>query len=489
MADEPSLPSLPRGLAPNFYSNTGRPGKRARLSSAPASSDPPLFSSDDDPSAENYSDPKRRQKMKYRGPWYKQEPDNSSSNQGERKGKRTLERQFDSGVWLGSDSTDDDTDYDFLKGASVPSFLAKGLPMAMRPSPLRSRIIIPSTEYPSQEDLARRQIQQCLEEGNEDVDLSGKGLTSLSNAAIRPLASFSSVPVLTQGAYQTLLPKLRIFLARNELKRLPGEIFNLENLSVLSVRSNELEELPAAISRLRRLTELNASNNSLRWLPFEMLELLSCPSRIKILHLHPNPFYELPASDGNTSSLPPVEVVSDQRTWGSKTCDNPEHDHARHSEWRRRFKCRSQVKFFDIHGSQVKGPEAPAARPASNTPSLLELCVKTWADTPNMPNLDEYMNGDYPEKLQHLLDDARNLRETEAPGRKCTICERRFVIPRTEWIEWWQIEQSPSGPVTSEETVRPRDIIESQLPFMRRGCSWRCVPAKRHEGGPLVPED
>lgn len=278
-------------------------------------------------------------------------------------------------------------------------------------------------------------------------------------------------------------------MARNELKRLSGEIFNLENLSVLSVRSNELEELPAAINRLRRLTELNASNNALRWLPFEMLELLSCPSRIKILHLHPNPFLEPSAYDGSTDSSPPVEVVSDQRTWGSKTCDNPEHDHARHSEWRRRFKCRSHVKFFDIHGSPVKGPEAPTARPASNTPSLLELCVKTWADTPNMPNLDEYLNGDYPEKLQHLMDDARTLRETEAPGRKCTICERRFVIPRTEWIEWWEIEQSPSGPVTSEETVRPRDIIESQLPFMRRGCSWRCVPAKRHEGKPPMAED
>jgi hypothetical protein len=171
MAGEPSLPSLPSGLAPSFYNNTGR-GKRARLSSAPISSDPPLFSSDDDPSAENYEDPKRRQKMRYRGPWYKQEPDNSASNQGERKGKRTLERQFDSGVWLGSDSTDEDADYDFLKGATVPPFLAKGLPMAMRPSPLRSRVIIPSAEYPSQEDQARQHIQQCLEEGNEDVDLS-----------------------------------------------------------------------------------------------------------------------------------------------------------------------------------------------------------------------------------------------------------------------------------------------------------------------------
>lgn len=275
-------------------------------------------------------------------------------------------------------------------------------------------------------------------------------------------------------------------MARNELKRLPGEIFNLENLSVLSVRSNELTELPTSINRLRRLTELNASNNALRTLPFELLELLSCPSRIKILHLHPNPFHEPSTSDDVTETGLPVEVVSDERTWGSKTCDNPEHDHARHSEWRRRFKCRSPVKFFDLHGSPVKAPEAPTARPASNTPSLLELCVKTWADTPNIPNLNEYLSGDYPEKLQHLLDDARHLRETEVPGRRCTICERRFVVPRTEWIEWWEIEQSPAGKVTSEETVRPRDVIESQLPFMRRGCSWKCVPPKR---GPPVAED
>lgn len=270
---------------------------------------------------------------------------------------------------------------------------------------------------------------------------------------------------------------------------MPGEIFNLENLSVLSVRNNELEELPAAINRLKRLTELNAANNALRWLPFELLELLSCPSRIKILHLHPNPFYEPPTPDDTTASQLPVEALDDERTWGSKTCDNPDHDHARHSEWRRRFKCRSPVKFFDIHGSPVKGPEAPAARPASNALSLLELCVKTWADTPNMPNLDEYLDGDYPEKLQHVLDDARGLREMEAPGRKCTICDRRFVIPRTEWIEWWEIEQSPAGKVTSEETVRPRDVIESQLPFMRRGCSWRCVPAGRLEGEPVVTGD
>ena len=178
MAEEPSLPLLPTGLVSNSSFNGRRPTKRARLhdTSPAASSDPPLFSSDDDPSADNYSNPKRRQKMKYRGPWFKQEPDSasSSSQPGERKAKRTFERQFDSAVWLGSDGTDgtdDDTDYEFLKNAPVPPFLAKGLPMAMRPSPLRTRIIS-SRKYPSQEDVARQQIEKCLDDGVEDIDLS-----------------------------------------------------------------------------------------------------------------------------------------------------------------------------------------------------------------------------------------------------------------------------------------------------------------------------
>lgn len=173
MAEEPSLPSLPSGLAPSSFFDRGRSGKRGRLTSTspPFSSDPPLFSSDDDPSAENYSDPKRRQKRKYRGPWYRQEPENAAFQQGERKGKRTLQRQFDSGIWLGSDETDEDTDLDFLNNAQVPAFLAKGLPVAMRPSPLRSRIT-PSAEYLSPEERARQHIEECLENGKEDVDLS-----------------------------------------------------------------------------------------------------------------------------------------------------------------------------------------------------------------------------------------------------------------------------------------------------------------------------
>lgn len=351
---------------------------------------------------------------------------------------------------------------------------------------------------------------------------SARGLTSLSNAMIKPLASFSSVPSLSQGAsYQNLLPTLRIYLASNELKDLPGEIFNLEHLGVLSLRNNELEQLPSAIGRLRYLTELNISNNAFRWLPYELLELLPCTSNLKILHLHPNPFYEPYASDDDTRSLslsPPGQPMEDpemNRRRGSISCVDPEHDHSAQPQRKAKYKCRSYVRFFDIDGGLLKGPPltkgpdgsmlrlsnlpgcsrpratkgrdiqvappddvpvAPRTYLPSKAPSLVELCVKAWAKTPNMPNLYEYQHGDHPEKLQALLESARDLRETEAVERKCTICERRFVIPRTEWIEWWEIGQGLTGPAAVKIAGNRRDMIESQVPLMRRGCSWRCLP-------------
>jgi len=352
---------------------------------------------------------------------------------------------------------------------------------------------------------------------------------------IRPLASFSSMPTFSQGAsYQNLLPALRIYLASNQLRDVPGEIFNLEHLSVLSLRNNELEQLPAAIGRLHCLTELNVSNNAFRWLPYELLDLLSCPSNLKILHLHPNPFYEPYASDDDARSLslsPPGPLVEDPE---SKTirdticCVDPEHDHSTKAEWKARLKCRSYVRFLDIDGMLLKGPQltkgpdgsalrlsnlpgcsrpratrgrdiqvappddipkAPTTWPASLAPSLVELCVKSWAKTPNMPNLHEYYDGGHPEKLSSLLEGARTLREAEATERKCTTCKRSFVIARTEWIEWWEIERSTSREQNGIAAIRTaanrRDVIESMVPLMRRGCSWRCLPDQVNFGAGL----
>jgi hypothetical protein len=165
MEEEPSLPRLSWNPAAESISHN-RPHKRARLSSPPVfSSDPAVFSSDDDPSADNYTPGRRKQR--YRGPWFRQQLASDSQEPQEcenpKKGKRTFERQFDSGVWLGSDGTDVDEATEGFESINDTWNLSVRQSRATQTS---------KDESPSPEELARGQIDLCLEEGNESIDLS-----------------------------------------------------------------------------------------------------------------------------------------------------------------------------------------------------------------------------------------------------------------------------------------------------------------------------
>jgi hypothetical protein len=356
-----------------------------------------------------------------------------------------------------------------------------------------------------------------------------RALSELSNTAIRPLASFAPIPSFSQGSsYQNLVPNLKIFLSSNSLTRVPGEIFNLENLVVLSLRNNELEELPGAIGKLDRLHELNVSNNRLRCLPYELLALLEGPTELRMLHIHPNPFFQAHIPDeGGKSQLLSVSCGNEEHIGRHRREDGiidafTDYNHRKtHKEWRLQYKCRSHIRFLDIDGKLLKGPvlskdphwsplqssslhplaseievvkgwdipvappndmpEAPTNR-RSMAPSLYELAVKTWARTPNMPEIQDWLGDSaVPAKLPNLLRHARMLRETEGGDRKCTICSREFVIPRTEWIEWWEFSNGWSDMPPRFHGLNgfeTQDQAESMIPFMRRGCSWKCLPPK-----------
>lgn len=159
MAEELSLPRIAWATTSESFSTTAR--KRVRLSSPPISSDPAIFSSDDDPSADNYT--QERRKKKFRGPWYHQRPASEAgsvdSHEPEhKKGKRRFERQFDSGVFMGSDGTDMDLE-EFEDGPTA-------LPLRQSRMPQTRKAV--STP----EELARGLIQRCLEDGDESIDLS-----------------------------------------------------------------------------------------------------------------------------------------------------------------------------------------------------------------------------------------------------------------------------------------------------------------------------
>ncbi|KAL5330760.1 hypothetical protein ACEPPN_000281 [Leptodophora sp. 'Broadleaf-Isolate-01'] len=500
MSEDFPLPRLAWNPATESFSK-GAPRKRVR-SSPPVSSDP-IFSGDEDPSADNYT--QERRKRKYRGPWYRQRPEPDSGSQelnelDHHKKKRPFERQFDSGVFMGSDGTDmgegmEEIEISFGNGIGNTSAL-----------PVRqSREGQAEKEAPSPEELARAQIELCLEEGNESIDLSSRSLTSLSNATIRPLNAFTRVPTSSE-AFFPLQPKLKLFLSSNSLTTLPAELFNLERLTVLSLRDNEIHELPPSIGKLQRLRELNLSQNGLRYLPYEILDLLTETSDLSSLSLHPNMFHEAQFPDNGEMV---VEELPYKIGLGNRTPKHPFKDAAVayiihrsgpewHPRWKAKFQARTDIRYLDITGKLVKGPIFTHSIPVadlddtpqpptscgveiSRSPSLIEVALNACSRTPQLPFLSDLLPKDSPEYLHTILADT--VIKKDSGGSKCTICKRNFVLPRTEWIEWWEIAKNLDEAIHSavsplRQRENDRDILESMVPLIRRGCSWRCVPEK-----------
>lgn len=176
MADEPALPRLPPSITWNAqterFSNNPRKRRHGlKTSGAPPSysnsSDPAVFSSDDDPGLDNYYVEGRRKK-RYTGTWYQQQPVASSDSAiGEPRpalrGKRAFRRDMDSGVYLGSDSTDGDE-----------SIMMPDLPTQAR-LPQLNIVPVPArrgNETSTEELEAREKIRRFMEEGEERIDLS-----------------------------------------------------------------------------------------------------------------------------------------------------------------------------------------------------------------------------------------------------------------------------------------------------------------------------
>lgn len=99
---------------------------------------------------------------------------------------------------------------------------------------------------------------------------------------------------------------LQLYLFGNSIRDLPPELFKLENLTVLSLRTflsrfsllyiyqviggNQLTYIPPEICRLINLRELNISQNRLPYIPSEMRDM-----KLSKLQLNPNPFLAEPS--------------------------------------------------------------------------------------------------------------------------------------------------------------------------------------------------
>lgn len=321
-------------------------------------------------------------------------------------------------------------------------------------------------------------------------------LFSFSNGYLRtvppgllgPLQHLTKVPIveppITEDLYSSLQPFLRLFLSGNSLTALPRELFELRTLKVLSLRNNKLSRIPPAIRNLTDLQELNISVNRLQYLPWELLWLIR-KGDLRHLVVRPNPLAQIEDTpvaiwhyEGNGGEgISLNENINDLKLFNY---EGPPPEEA----WAPIHIATGPVQRFSMEGFPIPSAGtrhsntnnmSAANQTQSRVPSLREVALLTLSRSPYFDQIPDSEIAIYPALMARLLWKAREVRN--AAGQSCSVCHRSFVVPRAEWIEWWDCSTYENGlkrPRYSGESLRP-------LPFQRFGCSWACVPSQEEE--------
>ncbi|KAI0827229.1 hypothetical protein F5Y06DRAFT_237161 [Hypoxylon sp. FL0890] len=533
MAEEPTLPKLP-AVSWDFETQTfANTRKRARdgQPSLPVfsnSSDPAVFSSDDDPGVENYTQGRHRKK-RYIGSWFQQHPTSSDSTFSEisrppPKTRRTFKRQLDSGVWMGSDNsvdTEDDTTPEINTPAESKLQLKHARPvMAISPS----------------EATAREVIQHAIDTGTQVIDLSYSGIESLTNATVSQLSILDATPLIDESfPFEPKERRIEVYLSNNPLIRAPGALFNLEHLTVLSLRNTKITELPPSIGKLRNLETLNISLARVRYLPWELSDLMRYPSKLRTLTVHPSPLYrpdDFAAKIDSDAEIAlgdavilPIKVEHDngkiERLWLNKEDGfivEPEwldsKSEVESAIWDVRTYARSRVQYHDGRGFIISNFQLPQSKPVDSPPnsttrietedlscppapppalgrskryqststskegrvlSLSQLALLSCARAGRLRELESYLPPNAPPHLVELVDRIaeRSEQNADCGDLICSVCRRRILVPMAQWIEWCSVAQFDLG----NKTWLFKSSGETEyIPFLKRGCSWGCLP-------------
>ncbi|KAK4155332.1 hypothetical protein C8A00DRAFT_42051 [Chaetomidium leptoderma] len=472
MADEPTLPPLDsrkRGR------NMGPPP-----SNSSPSSDPAFFSSDDDPALDNYQAHGRRKK-RYVGAWFDQQPASSDSAVGEetrptyppprrnrgppQPQKREFKRQLDSGVWMGTDGALTDTDDSFdLEPAAARFPLAPPRAQPSVPlSPARPR-------FTSQEQEVQKTIRFCVDNGSEQVDLSGLGLETISEGLLDPIADICPIPTVAKDvAFEQREPEVKVFLSNNRLRSFPVALLNVEHLTVLTLRANRLVRIPPAISKLKNLEALNIAQNYLRFLPGELLGFLQRGGKPRTLNIQPNRFWQPDTAWLNNAGAEQYERL----TFGAQ----PEAIIG--SSWSgltTKLHSRTPVHFLDSAQKAYSTFTLPPldSRPSSDillelepftslaTPreraselrshastskvvnpkgakSLFELALRACATSAQAEHILPWLRQDesLPPHFAPAVERAADI--YLEGGAECAVCRRETLMPLAQWVEFRQL--------------------------------------------------
>jgi hypothetical protein len=534
MADEVPPHSSPATAIPS--SPPLDPRKRAL---SPTSSEPPLFSSDDDPDAadvSNYESP--RYKRKRVGPWWMTELPLGKEL------KAKISRNYDSGVWMASDISDSSDSFD-----GVCEF-SSDLPLTVPQEEIQELMDRKAQAITVAEEKLFRYIEEKLEESNygrynmsalgyhDRYELCGLGLKDGDLAPLRLLNQVIRVPpgagmdVPAPGQYRSFMPELYVTLANNSLSTLAPSLLTLDHLTTLILRNNKLQSLPPGITKLCNLKVLDLSLNQLEYLPVEILGLMHSP--IDRVHVHGNPLLEsfnirrqidhlkIDFSGTFTVLGPNGRAMydglsSDERAlfiWSLKhheTGREGEYEpptHHRHcppvhnpSEYTRHT-CKPPVQihlmawtpatYFDQAGSLVKGsPPSP-----SSTQPTFSVIVdthahgaygvpSTWFEPPRsvQPGTPSLFTQSMKVGLQNASP--AEIRELLAGGDSLSsIMEKQLLIAedniKSLFTPFHKCHCCGNDFVMPRaewvEFWRPWNFDDEYIPVKARVCSWECVP-------------
>ncbi|KAF9122333.1 hypothetical protein BGX30_002074 [Mortierella sp. GBA39] len=149
-------------------------------------------------------------------------------------------------------------------------------------------------------------IQEAVEDGVGELDLSNLELTDLP-PEIRDLNY--AIVYNERGSFALSRNRLKLFLSSNQFITIPMHVFELHNLSVLSLRNNNIKAIPPEIGLLYNLVELSIGGNLLEYLPSQIAFL----PKLHILTIHPNPFMMCPIPEGGIVEQDPAEQQQQQQ--------------------------------------------------------------------------------------------------------------------------------------------------------------------------------
>lgn len=488
--EPPSSPLLPSLSDIPYADNVGR--KRLHSDYGSLSSDP-LFSEDASELDFKDDDEQPKRKRTFKGPWWDVGRKPRQSLRRTMMKKESF-RHVDSGVWMGSDGSDD----------SLPTDRPRAK-LAFREDNARQPKRTQESNDP--ESFADRAVQSALENGREVIDLSGIGLTSISNATLSPLhqlikhAHDDLTQPPSEDLFAPLTPSIQLFLYGNLLTSLPSELFNLTNITVLSLRNNSLEEIPSCITRLTKLAELNIAGNQLQSLPWKLLNMIRSTDDVCQVSLRPNPF-KVPrlATEAELSgNIQPNNLQAGAsynpstlfrqletrfvrgRAFLSGGDEDATPKKKRNSKEQLIFLAPSRIVYRESDGVVARSAlnmgteeedawEAPVFEPqhpprtqgSTTTPSLFELALKSAQLSYDLRDVSSALPSDTPTTVVRALEEAA--KGVEYGNEHCSTCSKSFVVPRAEWLEYWFHGHEYYD--LSEEKI---------LPFKRKACSWDCA--------------